>query len=371
MDAQQPVSSPPSLNSQPVVPALKQLKLNKVQLEKLQIQTSPVVKEALTFDIDAPGVVTPAPDYVSVISAPINGIVVAINAHEGEAVARGEVLLELESLEFADLVAALLQTQAESQYREGMVRRLKQLVEKQIRPQRDLEKAESDLSRARASAQAANARLLAVGVTKEQIERWKSGSGDHPHLQIRSPIAGTITEHLIDRGQAVSAMQRMGLVVNNEQVLIKGFVAPEDAALLQPGSRAVVGLRESPGEEIESVIKTIVPVLDEVNRSLTVNIQLPTRNGRPHPGQNVRLVLTAKLPEPMIIVPIGAVAFDGENAVVFVEKKEGWFEQRLIKIQKMAGEFAIVESGLEAGENLAITQIFSLKALARYEEFAE
>ena len=35
------------------------------------------------------------------------------------------------------------------------------------------------------------------------------------------------------------------------------------------------------------------------------------------------------------------------------------------------GENVIVASGLQPGETVAISQVFSLKALAKYEEFAE
>ena len=50
------------------------------------------------------------------------------------------------------------------------------------------------------------------------------------------------------------------------------------------------------------------------------------------------------------------------------EKK---FEQRSVVIDKIYDQSAIISKGLTEGEEIAVNQIFSLKALLRYEDYAE
>ena len=160
--------------------------------------------------------------------------------------------LELESLEFANLLSEYLQTDAEAVYQKSQLKRLELLVEKKIRSQRDLEKTQADYTRANAAAKAAYSRLLAVGVQETQIERWKAGEGQHPHLKILSPLDGYITEHLIDMGQAVTAYQKLGVIVNPQKVMIKGYVSPEDGALIKPGDKVVISKRSFSEKKIEN-----------------------------------------------------------------------------------------------------------------------
>ncbi len=365
------IALPPSLTGQKAAPKHQLVKLGEQQAQELNIQTVIVQKDNFSYPVAVPGVVLPAPDRISVISAPINGLVIALHAHEGENVRKGEALLELESLEFANLVADYLQAMAEETYQKSQLERMQVLVEKKIRSRRDLEKAQTDRSRANVATRAAYARLLAVGVTEAQIDSWQTGNEKHAHLKILSPIDGVITEHLIDMGQAVTAYQQMATVVNTDKVLIKGFVAPEDGSILKPGDRVAISLREFPQRMLEAQIHTIVPTLDEVNKSITVNVLVNTPQHWPRPGQNVQLNIFAQIPEAVLTVPLTAVEYEGEQAAVFVKQDEFIYEKRFIDVRKITGQSVIVESGLQGGEEVAVSQVFSLKALGKYGEFAE
>ena len=364
------VSAPPSLSENaPAAEAV--ITLTPVQVQELNIQTVTAARDNFSYPVSVPGIVMPAPDHISLISAPINGLVVAIHAHEGEKVRKGEVLLEIESLEFANLVAEYLQAEAEAKYQKSRLERMKLLGEKKITPQREIERAESDFTRANAVVQGTYSRLLAVGVSEQQIERWQSGQERHSHLKITAPIDGVITEHLVDMGQAVNAYQKLGAIVDTRKVLVKGFVSPEDGAILNPGDRVDISLREYPEKRIPAASGTIVPTLDEINKSITVNVLVNTSDQWPRPGQNVRLTISARTPAPVISIPLQAVQYEGDQAAVFLQLDPQRYRKHFIQISKIAGEMVIVESGLNGGEAVAVTQVFSLKALSKYEEFAE
>jgi cobalt-zinc-cadmium efflux system membrane fusion protein len=305
------------------------------------------------------------------VSAPIQGRVVGLYAHEGESVKKGQLLIELESLEFANFVSDYLQARAEKLYQENQLERIKILVNKKISPERSLEKIQADYARASAAEQAAHTRLLSIGVKQTQIDIWDTGRTDQPFLKVYSPIDGIITEHLIDHGQAVNNYENMLTVINLDKVLIKGYASPEDGSLVQPGDSVEITQKDFKNQKLLSKVTTINPALDPINKSITINVITNSLKQWPRPGQNVRLKIKVTTPEPVISVPLSSIEYEGNFPTVFVKLTPNTYEKRFIKVQRLTGEAAIVESGLRGDESVAISQVFSLKALSKFEEFGE
>lgn len=370
------VSSPPSISSQPEN-IIRVVNLTENQAAELNVATHFVEKDLLNYSITAPGVVVAAPEHIAIVSTPVNGRITTIHSHEGEEVIKGEPILEMESLEFADLAANYLEAQAEKVYLEQQVERLTALVERKISPQSSLDRATADLARADARIRASRARLQAVGIDNRQMEQWNTQSeNESAVLTIYAPIDGKINHHLIDLGQAVNANDMLLDIVNNKQVLVRGYVDPEDIPFLNPGAKAIISQRSNRDEgrgavSIESEITTIQPGLDEENKSIIVNSIVNTQNQWPVIGQSVRIEYEAATPDSVISVPISAIQFEGQSATVFVKRDDLTYENRPVRLQRMLRESAIVESGLSPGEEIAVSQIFSLKALGKFEEFAE
>ncbi len=368
---QELLESPPSLVEQKEIKDNVIINLDEQQVSELKIRTENILLLEYKYKIAVPGFVYPAPDNISVVSAPVDGRIIKINAHEGEFVKKGEVLCELESSEYGNLVAEYLQNVAEEKYQENKFERIKQLVEKKISPQTDLDRAEADFARANAGRKASYSKLIAAGTDKNEIEKWESQSTIDPYLKIKAAINGTIDQHLIDLGQSVTAYDKMLTIINLDKVLIRGYVSPEDGAYLKTCDKIKAFQKNNLGNIINAEITTINPALDEANKSIVVNIVASTEKRWPKPGENLRLEIETQYPNKIITIPTSAIAYEKENAVVYVKKSEDSFEQRLINILKINGDRAIINSGLTEGEEVAVNQIFSLKALARFEQYAD
>jgi membrane fusion protein, heavy metal efflux system len=361
------VNPPPSLRDSGGVEVVR---LDADQAETLDVITTPVVRGSASLRVSMPGTVHPAPDHVAMVSAPISGRVVRIYAHEGERVVRGQTLAELESLEFASLVSDYVQARADEAYQNQQVARLQLLVDQRISPRSTLEKAQSDQLRARAMVQSASARLGAVGVTAETLDEWMSGAGARPVLRVRAPIAGVVNRHLIDLGQSVASYELMMDIVDDAVVLVRGYVSPEDAALLRAGDPVRIETRER-SRAIDASIATINPALDAATRSVTVNIHVRAAGHELLPGQSVRVLALTTSDLPVLAVPLSAVHYDGRDATVFVRTAPDTFEKRVISIARTDDDQVIVQAGLEGGEEVAVSQVFSLKALGRFDQYAE
>lgn len=363
-------SSPPSIAEEQQTFAT--IELTEKQVNELNLVTETIKKQLINFNLIAPGTVYPAPDAYSIVSAPISGRISKIFAHEGEFVSKGQVLAELQSLEYSNMISDYLRSKAENEYYKSQVNRLSKLAEKKISPEAELEKVKSEYQRAKAIEQAAFSRLLSTGLTEKEISEINIEDNIDPVFKIKAPISGVINEHMIELGQSVEMYQAMLDIIDEKQVLIKGFLSPDDAQLINPGDTVIsVSQQDNSNTQITALVKSISPALDETNKSVIVNINAYTKNSWPRPGENVRLKIKTQTKEPLIAIPMKCITYDGDFATVFVKLSSNRIEKRMIKLIRTTDEIALVADGLKENEEVVTNQIFSLKALDKFNEFAD
>lgn len=352
-----------------------QLNPNQVDIsnykKNIKIETAPVLFDFAKYEISFPGNVIPAPDNIYIVSAPVSGRVIKIYKNEGDFVSKGEILLEIESLEFANMISDYIKWKADMNYRKNIVDKLAELSKKKISPENEYELAKAELRTAQANLQSSCSRLMAVGLSQKDIDEFDKKGRAEPILKIRTQIAGRINEHSIDLGKSVNMYDKMLTVINVEKVMIKGFLPIEDASNVGEGSKVKILANNNLRNEIVSNIKSISPALDEQTKSVTVNILVNTIQSQPMPGQMVRLAVDATTPEKVVFIPTYCLMLEGDKNIVFVKVSESLFEKRYVEVNKINDQISVVESGLKEGEQIAVSELFGLKALFKLNEFAD
>lgn len=360
--------APPSISG---VKPENLVKLTATELGELKIQTIPVTSSFQQFSVAAPGVVFPAPNHISIISTPIDGRISKIAVQEGQSVQMGQELFSIESLEFGNMVSEYLQAVSEETFQTSRFQRLEQLVEQTISSKSELDRARSDYQRAKTSVIAAVSKLKAIGVPDKEISAFKTAESIDPTLKIHSPISGIMDQRSVELGQSVNALQMLGRVLDMSHVLVRGYVSPEDARYISVGDSVKISRRQNDSFEMNAVVTSINPGLDENNRSVIVNVILATSQNWPKPGENLHLSIETTSQTEVITVPMEALTYEGNDPVVFVQLNDNTFEKRKVDVQEFRNKTAVVRKGLDKNEKLAATQVFSLKALSRFDKIAE
>jgi len=153
--------------------------------------------------------------------------------------------------------------------------------------------------------------------------------------------------------------------------LVRGYVSPEDARYINKGDSVRIFRRQNDPFEMKAVVTSINPGLDENNRSVVVNVLLASIDNWPKPGENLRLSISTSSQTEVITIPIEALTYEGNDPIVFVKISESIFEKRKVVVPEFRDKYAVIQKGLEKNEWLAVTQIFSLKALSRFDKIAE
>jgi cobalt-zinc-cadmium efflux system membrane fusion protein len=372
-EAPEDLGTPPSLNS---AEGLRVVNLEAEQSEQLDIAHYSIEMKIIEVGVEAPGRVQASPEYYAMVSSPIAGIITALYAHEGEEVKRGQDLLEMESLDYANLVADFIETSAEYAYLSEQSERIKKLREENISSAQEYNRVMADYNRASARRLTLIARLKALGLTEARLSEWEENpESASARLRMTAPISGKINQHLIDIGEPVKAYAMMLDIINPEEVLVKGYFHPEDAELIEAGDSVFVLEKHLHSDQMHEMasglVSTINPALDETNRSVIVNSFVKTQNGRPSAGEQVLVKVSGNSLRPLVEIPSTAIVYDGDEAGVFVRMSDLRYEFRPVDILRMYEGKAAITSGLQDGEEVAITQVFSLKALLRFEKFAE
>ncbi|MEE4115436.1 MAG: efflux RND transporter periplasmic adaptor subunit [Marinilabiliaceae bacterium] len=363
------VEIPPSIRQD--ADSLFIVKLSEKERDELKIKTVIIESKRSPYPVTVPGVVFNDPEHTSVISAPINGQVSRISKREGERVRTGEELFRIQSLEFGSLVSDYLIAFAEEKYQTNRLDRIRQLVAETISSESDLEQAMADYNRAAVNSRAAYSRLRTVGVSDAEIEAFTQSDKINPVLKIYSPISGVIEKNFIETGQSVNALENLSRILDNRVVLIRGYLNPDDARMVKPGDKVTISRRQADSFIMENTIASVNPGMDENSMSVVANIYAETNEGWPRPGENVRITVMLSSEKDIIMIPFEALTYDGNDAIVFVKKGDGVYEKRVINVADIGEGSVLVRGGLSTGEELAVSQVFSLKAISRFDIISE
>ncbi|NNE71572.1 MAG: hypothetical protein HKN29_14575 [Rhodothermales bacterium] len=85
----------------------------------------------------------------------------------------------------------------------------------------------------------------------------------------------------------------------------------------------------------------------------------------------MRVLVAVPTSSSALAVPSDCLVFEGDQPSVFVQRGAGRFELVPVVVEGVTDSEAFISSGILEGDEVAISEVFSLKALLRYGEYAE
>jgi Cu(I)/Ag(I) efflux system membrane fusion protein len=156
-------------------------------------------------------------------------------------------------------------------------------------------------------------------------------------------------------------------IADLSNVWVNVDVYESDIPFIKVGQRADISLSYSPGEPLTGRVSYIYPYLDEKTRTVKVRLE------HPNPGYKLKpeMYVNAEIKIPggaQLSIPEEAVLDSGIRKIVFVDKGNGHFEAKEVKLgAKMEGYYQL-QSGLKEGEKIAASSAFLLDSESRLSE---
>ena len=282
----------------------------------------------------------------NVLSSPVGGRIASAPEPPGRPVARGAVLLTIESPELAELIARSIVAKVELERADAALAREEKLAAAGATSQREVEDARRDASVARAASEVARLGLEARGLKDAD----RSG-----RFSLRAPASGSVVRWNVRNGQGVEAAQELG----SFQLASARLVHLE---LSLPGPQWRLGdqteVRSSDGRHWKARVKGVPSVLSEDTRRLSFRLEL-IDGVLPLPGQPVEVRVPFAV---AVILPQAALQqVDGQWGV-FVRSGDHAEFHPVRRGAELATN-VVIEDGVKPGETIAADGAYLLKSL--------
>jgi membrane fusion protein (multidrug efflux system) len=276
------------------------------------------------------------------VSNELPGTVRYVALTPGKIVEAGTVLVALDvSVETADLQAL----QAQADLAQTQYERMQRMV-------RDRAASEMEVDQARAERDVALAQIERI---KAVIERKTIRAPFRARIGISDVHPG----QYLDQGTPLTTLQGV-----DDHAYVDFTVAQQIAATLKPGDLVSVFTRAD-GDALNAQVLAIDARVDPTTRNATVRAQLSANEVALRPGASVRVRVATDEPRMAVAIPASAVRKgpEGDRVFVLVPDENGNLRARVrpVRIEALAGDEAIVQSGLTVGEKVAASGSFKLR----------
>jgi RND family efflux transporter MFP subunit len=163
-----------------------------------------------------------------------------------------------------------------------------------------------------------------------------------------APIDGAVRERRASVGEFLAAGAPVVALVRLHPLRLRVAVPEREAAALRIGQAVRVRVEGDPAEH-EGRVARLSPSIQEQNRTLVVEAEVPNRGRRLRPGSFARAEIVVEADRAAVLVPAAAiVTFAGVEKVFGV--KDGVAVEKRIRSGRRAGDRVEVLEGLAAGE---------------------
>lgn len=214
--------------------------------------------------------------------------------------------------------------------------------------------------------QATRRRLQLWDVSEQEILDLEKEGKVKRALTIYSPVSGVVTERAAyHHGRFVNPEMDLYTIVDLSTVWVRGQVYEYELPFVKVGQTAEVDFPYT--ENVRARTGKVVyvgPFLDPQTRTAEVRLEFanPDLSLRPDSFLNFKLKVPMRS---NVVVPQDAVLDTGTQQYVFVDKGEGYFEPRLVKVAAQAAGESLIESGLKSGERVVTAANFILDSESR------
>jgi len=215
--------------------------------------------------------------------------------------------------------------------------------------------------------QASKSRLSLWDISDEQIQEIEKSGEFKKALTLYSPRSGFVIKKDINEGMKVMPDKELYTIADLSNIWVNVDIYEYDIPLVNVGQAATLNLSYDPAKSFTGKVSYIYPYLDEKTRTLKVRLEFPNPDFKLKPDMYVNAEIKVDAGK-HLAVPEEAVLNSGIRKVVFVDKGNGHFESKEVKLgAKMDGYYQVL-SGLQEGEKVASSSAFLLDSESRLSE---
>jgi Cu(I)/Ag(I) efflux system membrane fusion protein len=310
------------------------VKLSPGKIQRTGAKSEPAAKRVIRTIIRAPGTIQLDERRVSVISMRSESFVLKVaNVTTGAHVVKGQPLMEVYSPAVSSAAAEYLAT-ITSKTTSG------------------------DGSYGRGSRQ----RLMNLDVPEAAIAAIEKSRNVPTSVEWTAPRDGIVLERNAIEGMRVQPGGVLFRIADHSVVWALIDVAERDLGAISIGQPATVKARSFPGRGFSGKVEVIYPEINKETRTARIRVELPNPDLVLLHDMYVDAEIDTGSGEPVLSVPESAVMDTGSRQAVFVDKGQGRFEPRDVKLGHRGNGYVEVREGVSEGEPVVVSANFLIDA---------
>ncbi|WP_213737354.1 efflux RND transporter periplasmic adaptor subunit [Bradyrhizobium sp. dw_411] len=310
------------------------VKLSPGKIQRTGAKSEPAAKRVIRTIIRAPGTIALDERRISVISMRSESFVLKVaDVTTGAHVVKGQLLMEVYIPAVSSAAAEYLAT----------------ITSKAI---------SADTSYGRGSRQ----RLMNLDVPEAAIAAIEKNRNVLTSIEWTAPRDGVVLERNAIEGMRVQPGGVMFRIADHSAVWALIDVAERDLGAIAIGQTATVKARSFPGREFSGKIEAIYPEINKETRTARVRVDLPNPDLVLLHDMYVDAEIDTGNGDPVLSIPQSAVMDSGSRQAVFVDKGQGRFEPRDVKLGQRGDGYVEVRKGVAEGEPVVVSANFLIDA---------
>jgi RND family efflux transporter MFP subunit len=295
-----------------------------------------------------------SPVTQSTVRSKVPGEVRRVLVREGERVAQGQLLAEIDPVDLQARLDAQLAALEEARARLGIAAKNREnglkLHTQGFISQNALDTTQSAFEAAAAAVKSAEAQArLARNAMQDAV--------------VRSPIDGTLARRMVHPGEKVGVDGALFTIVDLARMEVEAPVPASDVPALRPGQAALLRVDGFGAREFAGRLERINPTTEASSRAITVYLSVSNAEGLLRGGMFAKGSIALDKGEPSPSVPATAIREEAGQPFVFTLEK-GRLERRPVTLGLREEQAGVVQvrSGLASGETVVSSRAMGLKA---------
>ncbi len=314
-----------------------------------EITTASATRHGLSGQIKMPAEVVINAYRSASVTTRISAQVIARHVQLGDVVEPGQSLVTLSSVDMAEAQGNFVIADREWQ-------RVRGLGKAAVSERRYVE-AEMGLRQALS-------KILAYGMTADQADRLLASgisalaTGE---FELLAPQLGTVLSDDFVVGELIEPGRVLFSISDETTLWVEASTVPSDLTEFEVGAPARIAHGE--GHWIDGRVVQLHHQLDEITRRQGLRIEVDNADDHLHPGQFVEAEISTGKGPNVLAVPSEAITLIKGAPTVFLLKEGHEFHPLPVETGVSAGGWTEIRSGLNEGDELAVTGVFHIKSL--------
>jgi Cu(I)/Ag(I) efflux system membrane fusion protein len=205
-------------------------------------------------------------------------------------------------------------------------------------------------------------RLMNLDVPEAAIAAIEKGRNVPIGIEWTSPRDGIVLERNVTEGMRAQPGDVLFRIADHSVVWAIVDAAERDLGSLAVGQRTIMRARSFPGREFSGKINVIYPQINKETRTARVRVELPNPDLLLIHDMYVDAEIETGSAETVLAIPESAVLDSGSRQAVLVDRGEGRFEPREVKLGHRGEGYVEVREGLAEDDPVVTSANFLIDA---------